>query len=474
MTLPVVAIVGRPNVGKSRLFNRLAGERKAVVDDQSGVTRDRLYHEATLIDRRVVLVDTGGIETDDDSDLLVAMRHQSMVAVEEAEVIVFVVDGLRGLLPADTEVAAILRRSSKPVLLVVNKIDGPKHDDNTAEFWQLGMEPLLPVSAAHGRGIFELMDAIVAALPAGPTVTPTYDDDPRGEDDEDAPLEQGDDGEIDGDALVHEPAGPIRIAVIGRPNIGKSTMVNRLLGEERHVVHDAPGTTMDPVDSALVVGDRTYILVDTAGVRRPSKIDTQLERFVSLRSIRMIERCHVCVLVVDAIEGITDQDAKLAELVIDRGRALILLFNKWDLVKGHEDISSQTVEEDIGRKLPHATFAPFLFVSAKTGKGTHRILPMIDQVFAGFERRIPTSQLNAFIERTVAAHHPPQSGNHPVRIYYGTQVRVRPPTFSLWSNAPEAIGPAYVRYLQNRMRQEWDFQGSPVRIQLKRRRKLGE
>lgn len=466
MSLPVVAIVGRPNVGKSRLFNRLAAVRKAVVDDQWGVTRDRLYHEAEMIGRRVMVVDTGGIEPDNDTDLLKAMRAQSLVAIEEADVILFVVDGQNGFTPPDMDVADLLRRAEKPVLLVVNKIDGPRHEELAAEFWQVGIEPLLPVSAEHGRGIYELIEAIVERLPESAEDEATG----HGGSDLDAEDEE-EDPEAEDLAPDH---GPIRIAVIGRPNIGKSTLINRLLGEERHVVHDSPGTTMDPVDSELVVGDRRYVLVDTAGVRRRNKIDTQLERFVSLRSIRMIERCHVSLLMIDATEGITDQDARIAELVASRGRALILLFNKWDLVKDLEDVNSYSLEEDVARKLPHATWAPRLFIAAKTGKGTHRILPMVDEVYVNFDRRVSTPELNRFLERAVDAHAPPQHHHHPVRLYFGTQARVRPPTFVFFTNTPEAIAPSYERYLANRLRETWDFTGSPLRVRFRRRRKLGE
>ena len=469
MTLPVVAIVGRPNVGKSRLFNRIAGRKKAVVDDRSGVTRDRLYQEVDLLDqRKVMLIDTGGIEPDNDTDLLKAMRRQSLIAIEEADVILFATDGRQGMTPADADVADLLRRSDKPVLLVVNKIDGPQQEDDAGEFYALGIVPMFTVSAAHGRGVWELLEGILEALPEAPEVP--EDEDDRFDIDEEALSE----GELDEDREeLAEDRGPLRIAVVGRPNIGKSTLVNQLLGEDRHLVHDMPGTTMDPVDSMLRVGDRDYLLVDTAGVRRRSKIDTQLERFVSLRSIRMIERCHVVLLVVDATEGITEQDARIADLVISRGRALILLFNKWDLVADMDDVSSSTIEDQIERRLPHAAFAPYLFIAAKTGKGCHRILRMVDSVYVNFDRRISTANFNRFLERAVSSHSPPQNNNHPVRLYYGAQARVRPPTFVIFSNAPAAVAPAYKRFLQNRLREMWDFTGTPLKLRFKERRKIG-
>jgi GTP-binding protein len=459
MPLPVVAIVGRPNVGKSTLFNRLIGFKKAVVDDRPGVTRDRLYEEAEILGHRFMVMDTGGLEPAPDSDLLAAMRVQSLVAVEEADVIVFLVDARRGLTPADEEVADLLRRATKPVVLAVNKVDGQKHEELAADFWQLGFDTLHTISSAHGRGIYEMLEAVVAHLPE-------LDD--LGEEDELT------DEQLSGEFEAPEPVDAIRIAVIGRPNIGKSTLINRLLGVERHLVHDAPGTTMDPVDSVLETRDQRYVLVDTAGVRRKARIDDQLERFVSLRSIRAIERCHVSLLMMDATEGPTDQDARLAELVAARGRALILLLNKWDLVKTLEDVSARSTEDALRQRLPHAIWAPHLFISAKTGKGLHRILPTVNRVYECFDRRVPTAELNRFLEWAVIQHTPPQRYHRPVRLHYCTQARVRPPTFIFFSNTPEGIRAPYRRYLANRLRQEFDFEGTPLRMHFRRRRKLGE
>ncbi|MEQ1505618.1 MAG: ribosome biogenesis GTPase Der [Myxococcota bacterium] len=476
MSLPVVAVVGRPNVGKSTLFNRLIGFQKAVVHDRPGVTRDRLYEPALVLERRVLLVDTGGIEPDSEADLLASMKRQSMIAVDEADVIVFVVDGKTGLNPDDHEVADLLRRSRKPVVLAVNKIDGPVHEPQAAEFWTLGFDGLLMVSAAHGRGIFELCSAIAEALPPAPVVPvgvpvagadPTADPAEVDPDEPGTPIEQAD-GE----------AGPIRVAVVGRPNIGKSTLVNALIGEERHVVDDAPGTTMDPIDSTVVVGEREFLFVDTAGVRKRARIEDELERWVSLRAIRSIERCHVTLLMIDATEGVTDQDAKLAQLVIDRGRALVIVVNKWDLAKADPDpdnqITAKKLEDALRKDLPHADWAPHLFISAKTGKGLHRVLPTIEKVYAAFDTRIETSRVNRFLESAIRSHTPPQRHHHPVRLYYAAQTRVRPPTFAFFSNTPDGIGPAYRRYLANRLREEFGFEGTPLRLNFRRRRKLGE
>jgi GTP-binding protein len=480
MSLPVVAIVGRPNVGKSTLFNRIVGFQKAVVHDRPGVTRDRLYETASAHGRRFLLIDTGGLEPEPDTSLLHAMRGQVLIAIEEADVIVFVCDARAGFTPADLEVADLLRRTDKPVVLAVNKVDGPSHEDLAADFWQVGADELFTMSAAHGRGMYELTEAIVTRLPAATAAEheDEVDDDPGAIVEENLPDELPEDpSELLDDAdegptqapLPHE----LRIAVIGRPNIGKSTLVNRLLGEERHLVHDMPGTTMDPVDSVLEVDGQRYLLVDTAGVRRKGKIDDKLERYVSLRSIRAIERCHVALLVIDATEGVTTQDAKLAELVIDRGRALVVLVNKWDLTAALEEVDSRGIEDELRQKLPHATWAPHLFISAKTGKGVHRVLPLVERVFGGFNTRLSTGRLNRFLLDAVNANTVPQRYHRPVRLYFATQARVRPPTFVFWSNTPEGVPDSYKRYLQNRLREQFDFEGSPIKLHFRERRKPG-
>ncbi len=448
---PVLAIVGRPNVGKSTLFNRLVGFKKAVVHDRPGVTRDRLYEQTELQGRDVLVVDTGGFEPRTDSDLLAAMRTQTLIAIEEASVIILVMDAQSGKTPADDEVAEILRRCETPVVVAINKVDGPRHEDLMSDFWTLGFDELFPVSAEHGRGIFEVVDRALAHLPEAPPVEMT----------DDGQESQGEDA-------------PIKVAVIGRPNIGKSTLINQLLGENRHVVDDQPGTTMGPVDSSLMVGDREIILMDTAGVRRRSRIGDRLERFVSLRAIRAIERCHITLLMIDGTIGLTDQDARLAQLVIERGRGLILLVNKWDLIKDVEDINSKVIDDQIYLKMPHASWSPYLFISAKTGKGLKRLFPIVESVFKEMNRRVPTPQLNRFLTTALDEHTPPQRHHHPVRIYYMAQTRVRPPTFVFFSNTPEGIKPAYRRYLANRLRHHYGFGGTPLRLHFKPRRKMNE
>lgn len=472
--LPVIAILGRPNVGKSTLFNRLIGERKAIVNDRPGVTRDRNYGTATYDDREFIFIDTGGLDPEPGDDLFGAIRRQAEAALSEADLVILVVDRQVGLMPADKLAVDLLRRwltshkgqTAGRLILAVNKCDGGKHDDEAVEFYALGIEPLIPLSAEHGRGILDLWDEIIARLPADPGAR--ADDDAEGVDDDGS----DDEGEDDGTTEVTE--GEIRIAVLGRPNLGKSTLVNRLLGEERQVVHDAPGTTMDAIDSLLVTEHRTYRIVDTAGVRRRARIDDELESFATARAIRTIERCHVILFIIDAVEGPTGQDARLASLVVERGRAAIVLINRWDLVKDDPERSSRTLEDELRRKLPHLDWAPRLYISALTGKGCHLILPLVEDVYASFNRRVPTARLNRFLEDAVLGHSPPQRYNNPVRLNYMTQTRVRPPSFVAWSNTPEGVVEAYRRYLENRLRETFGYVGTPLRLDIRKKRKPGE
>lgn len=446
--LATLAIVGRPNVGKSTLFNRLIGERKALVHDRPGVTRDRNYGTAEHAGREVLCIDTGGLDPQPGDDLFDAIRLQVAAAIEEAHIVLFVVDRKQGLTPADELCAQLLRKSigddeMRHVLLVVNKCDNPGQEDEVAEFWSLGLEHVIAVSAEHGRGILDLWDVV------GPVLPP------------ESPDEEEDDSEI-------------RIAVIGRPNIGKSTLTNRLIGEDRHVVHNAPGTTMDAIDSVIEKDGKNYRIVDTAGVRRKARIDDRLETFAVARAIKTIERCHVSLLMIDGELGPTDQDARLAALVIDRGRALVVLINRWDVVKDIEDRSARVLTDELERRLPHASWAPVLYISALTGKGCHRILDEVDKVYVQFDKHLPTAELNRFLESVVGRNPPPQKHHHPVRLNYITQPRVRPPTFVVWSNSPDAVKPPYRRYLENQLRERYGFEGTPIRLQVRRKRKAGE
>ncbi len=441
MSLPVVAVVGRPNVGKSTLVNRLVGERVAIVHDTPGITRDRHYATCSrYTDQEILVVDTGGLEPHLDDDLFKSMRSQALIAVDEADAVIFLVDSRAGMTPMDAEVARLLRASDRPVVCAVNKVEGDEQQAAAYEFYALGIEPLFLISAEHGGGVGELMEHIEGMLP------------PPSEED------VSDDSEL-------------RIAIIGRPNIGKSTLVNRMIGEERHVVHDMPGTTMDPVDSVLVVGERTYRLVDTAGVRRRARVDTQFEGFAVSKSIRSVERCHVSLLMIDGAEGITEQDARLAALVIARGRALVLLINKWDQVREDPERDIKVVENELWRRMPHTTWAPVLYISALTGKGTHKILEIVESVYEQFDTRVSTSECNRFLAAAIENHSVPQRYHRPVRLNYMTQVRVRPPSFVIWSNTPEGVDETYKRYLINRMRDVWGLRGTPIRLNFRKKRR---
>ena len=441
MSLPIVAIVGRPNVGKSTLVNRLVGERVAIVHDTPGITRDRSYSTSQrYTDQEILVVDTGGLEPHFDDDLFKSMRNQALMAVDEAHAVIFVVDSRAGMTPMDAEVARLLRGADRPVVLAVNKVEGGEQEAAAYEFYGLGIEPLFLISAEHGGGVGQLMEHVEGLLP------PPADED------------------IDDDS-------ELRIAIVGRPNIGKSTLVNRMIGEDRHVVHDMPGTTMDPVDSVLEVGDRIYRFVDTAGVRRKARIDTEFEGFAVSRSIRSIERCHVSLLMIDGAEGITEQDARLAALVISRGRALVLLINKWDAVREDPERNIKVVEDELWRRMPHTTWAPVLYISALTGKGTHKILELVEQVYEQFDTRVTTAECNRFLEAAIENHSVPQRYNRPVRLNYMTQVRVRPPSFVIWSNTPEGVDETYKRYLINRMRDAWGLRGTPIRLDFRKKRR---
>ncbi len=442
--LPTIAIVGRPNVGKSTLFNRLAGNKKALVHDRPGVTRDRNYVETAWLDRPFMLIDTGGYDPSPEDALFSSMRTQSDTAIAEADVVIFLVDRQTGITPADVETANRVRAAKKPVIVVVNKCDVSSHEDEAHEFWKLGFDALVPISAEHARGMFELMDAVFEALPE----------------------------RIYGEPVEIE--GEIRVAVLGRPNIGKSTLLNRLLGQDRHVVHDMPGTTMDATDTLLDYEGSRFRLVDTAGIRRRGRISDRVETIAVSAAIRTIERCHVLMLVIDGAEGVTDQDAALAELIEERGRAVVLLVNKWDMVREIEDRNIKVLEDEVERKLPHLSWAPVLYISALTGKGCQKVLTVVKDVYNSFNQRVATAKLNDFLRASVAAYQPPQLHNHPVRLQYMTQVRVRPPTFTIFCNNPDGVLDGYQRYLQNKLREQFGFLGTPLRLQLRRRRKLGE
>ncbi len=446
---PIVAIVGRPNVGKSTLFNRYAGHRRALVEDSPGITRDRIAEEVDVRGQRVLVVDTAGLDPDGRGGLEGAVQGQAREAVEQADAILFVVDGKAGLLPEDEVIARTLRRTQRPLLVAVNKIDVPKHAERVSEFYSLGLEPLVPISAEHGTGAFDALEWLVEALADRGALA--VDEDGEGEDE--------------------GPDAPLRIAFAGRPNVGKSSLVNRLLGQERVVVSDVPGTTRDAIDTPFELEGRRYVLVDTAGLRRPGRRNRTAERGSALMTVRSIERARVVLLVIDAEEGFTDQDAAVARLVRDRGRAVVVLANKWDRVPSDK---GEAVLEQIRHGLRFMADAPILTVSAKTGAHIPRVWPLTARVAASAERQIPTADLNRWLEETVRRHEPSlarKSGQRrrPLKFFYATQTSVRPPTFVLFCTDPRAIQTSYRRFLENRLRESFDFEGTPVRLRLRSR-----
>ncbi len=440
MSLPLVAIVGRPNVGKSRLFNRMTGTRNAIVEDFEGVTRDRNYGDVEWYGKRFNLVDTGGFEPDSEDILLSAMRDQAQLAIEEADVIILLFDGKQGLLAADWEINDILRRTDKPVHYAVNKIDGPKHDELVFEFHELGAETLHPISAEHGRGVDDLVDAVAEDL-------------------EEVPPEE--------DEFV---ADETRIAVLGRPNVGKSTLINQLLGEERLLTSNIPGTTRDSIDNVLEVDGHKFILIDTAGVRRRRSISLALEKFSVVRSFKSIDRAQVVVFLIDGLEGPTDQDARLLRMAVDKGRAIVLLVNKWDAVEKDEQTSGQYALE-LRERLPFLDYAPIEFISALSGQRVHRTLQRALEVREQWARRITTGELNRFIKDAVARLQPTMYRNRRVKFYYASQVSACPPTFMFVCNYPKSVPEHYNRYLTNQLRRAHGFEGTPIKTFFRARKK---
>lgn len=437
--LPVVAVVGRPNVGKSTFFNRIIGQRLAIVDDQPGVTRDRNFARADWNGRHFFVVDTGGVVEETDQPLDRAVRRQAFAAIDEAEVILLVVDGREGIHPLDESLAEILRRTEKPVVLGVNKMDNLPRDPAHLEFWSLGLGEPLPVSAISGKGSGDLLDRVVEALP---------------------PREEGED----------DPA-VVRVAVIGKPNVGKSSFINRLFGEERVVVSDEAGTTRDPVDTPMRYHDHTLVFVDTAGLRRQSKVKEDLEYYSALRTARVVQDADVCLALIDATEELHKQDLRVLEQAWEAGAGVILLVNKWDLVPEKDTWSAPAFERMVRARAPFLEHVPIVFISALTGQRVRKTLALVLQVQEERGRRIETSEVNDAIRRIVAHQPPPHHRGHPVRLRYGTQVDVRPPTFVIFSNFPKSVPAHYVRYLHNRFREHWGFVGTPIRILLRTSKK---
>jgi GTP-binding protein len=433
---PVVAIIGRPNVGKSSLFNRLAHQRKAIVIDEPGATRDRNYASCTWNDRPYILIDTGGFEPAATEGILVQMREQTRLAIEEADIIIFLMDGREGLLPADRDIAALLRGFDKPVFYAVNKIDGLKQETLAYEFYQMGMEAIHAVSAEHGLGVGELMDEVARLLPETPEAS-------EGED-------------------------RIRMAVIGKPNVGKSSLVNRILGYQRTIVHPVPGTTRDAIDTPFTFAGRPYLLIDTAGIRRKSRVSLTLEKYSVIQAIKAISRCDIALMLIDAEEGVTEQDAKIAGLALENGTACIIVVNKWDAVEKDDRTVGKYVRE-IKDKMKFLDFAPILFVSARTGQRVVKIFDAAKAVYDQYTRRIGTPELNRKVQAFLAANPPPHYSGRSNPFNYVSQVAVKPPTFVFFVREPRSIHFSYERYLMNQFREALGLDQIPLRFFFKRK-----
>ncbi|MCD7749224.1 MAG: ribosome biogenesis GTPase Der [Oscillospiraceae bacterium] len=437
MSRPLVAIVGRPNVGKSHLFNRLAGRRLSIVEDTPGVTRDRLYAPCEWAGRSFDIVDTGGIEPNTSNEILLFMREQAMLAIDAADVIVLVTEIGTGITAADQDVANMLQRSGKPVVLAVNKMDatGP-NDPAFYEFYNLGLGDPIPVSAVHGHGTGDLLDACVAHFPP--------------------PEEEEDDPDV------------VRVAVIGKPNVGKSSLINRLLGENRVIVADMPGTTRDAVDTPLENQYGSYLFIDTAGIRRKSKVNDRVEKFSVMRAQLAIERSDVCLIMLDAREGVTEQDTKIAGLAHEAGKASIIVVNKWDLVE-KETNTMERMRQAVKRDLSFMDYAPVLFISCLTGQRTGRIFEMINNVNEQASMRISTGTLNNVLADAQARQQPPTDKGRRLKVYYMTQTGVKPPHFVIFCNSRELFHFSYQRYIENRIRAAFGLEGTPVKLTIRQK-----
>ncbi|MBL8634204.1 MAG: ribosome biogenesis GTPase Der [Myxococcales bacterium] len=478
-SLPVVALVGRPNVGKSTMFNRLTSSHFAIVEDQPGVTRDRRYGNCEYDGRQFRVVDTGGIDFTAEGSIAVGMRRQAEMAIAEADVVLLIVDGQHGLLPDDREIFVKLRRAGKKILLVANKIDGPRHESHVNDMYELGCREIFGVSAAHGRGMPDLLDAILLALPVEeeeaqhvePPLADFEHDDTALSEDALAAIEQAESAHEEDDGPGDE--GPdtvseadlskdvIRIALVGRPNAGKSSLVNTLCGEERMLVDSTPGTTRDPIDTPILHGGQRFSLIDTAGIRRRVRVHEPSDRIAMTMAERAIERADVAVLVIDASEGIGEMDARIAGLVADAGRVLLIALNKRDLVPAAR---MKEIEAELDRKLQFVPWAHRMWCSAHTQKGVLKILDEATRCYRSFASRVKTSALNRFFAGIVEKHPPPLFQGKPIRLYYITQAQTRPPTFVVSVNYTEGMHFSYRRYLQNQLRETFGFVGTPIRL----------
>ncbi|MCI8579576.1 MAG: ribosome biogenesis GTPase Der [Dorea sp.] len=438
MSKPVVAIVGRPNVGKSTLFNALAGEKISIVKDTPGVTRDRIYADVSWLDRNFTMIDTGGIEPDSKDIILSQMREQAQIAIDTSDVIVFMTDVRQGLIDSDSKVADMLRRSGKPVVLVVNKVDSfEKYMPDVYEFYNLGIGEPIPVSAASRLGLGDMLDEIVAYFP-----------EKDGEDAEDARP---------------------RIAIVGKPNVGKSSIVNKLLGEQRVIVSDIAGTTRDAIDTEIMHEGREYVFIDTAGLRRKSRIKEELERYSIIRAVTAVERSDVVLIVIDAVEGVTEQDAKIAGIAHERGKGIVVVVNKWDAIE-KDDKTMKKYENEIRRVLSFMPYAEIMYVSAQTGQRLGRLYDVIDMVIENQTLRVATGVLNEIMMEAVAMQQPPSDKGKRLKLYYITQVSVKPPTFVIFVNDRELMHFSYTRYLENKIREAFGFKGTSLKFFIRERK----
>ncbi|MGI6140652.1 MAG: ribosome biogenesis GTPase Der [Caldicoprobacterales bacterium] len=431
MAKPIVAVVGRPNVGKSTLFNQLAGKRISIVEDTPGVTRDRVYADTEWLNNRFTMIDTGGIEPGSQDELFRQIRYQAEIAIETADVILFLTDGKEGITSTDRDVADMLRKSKKPVVLAVNKIDTMNEEANLLEFYNLAIGEPVSISASHKRGIGDLLDRIVEH----------FNTEDADEEDEDV----------------------IKIAVVGKPNAGKSSLVNKILGEQRVIVSNIPGTTRDAVDTPVEIDGQKYIIIDTAGIRRKSRIDDSLERYSVMRALSAIRRCDVALIMIDAVHEVTEQDTKIAGLVHEEGKASILVMNKWDMIEKSTNTMNE-YRKRLMNDLSYMTYAPSVFISAKTGRRVDRIMELVNYVYSQYTFRISTGVLNDCLADAVAVNEPPSAKGRRLKIMYGTQVSVKPPTFVLFVNDPELMHYSYKRYLENYFRKTFGLEGTPLRI----------
>lgn len=434
MSMPVVALIGRQNVGKSTLLNRIAGKQIAIVEDLPGTTRDRIFAEARWNDTNFIIIDTGGLEFLENSTVAQEVRKQAETAISEADVIVFLTDVKEGLMPADQVIAGTLRKAAKKVILAVNKVDSERMVSQTAEFYKLGFSDLIPISGYHGRGVADLLDNILSLLP----MSPSEEDEEKG----------------------------IKVAIVGRPHVGKSLLINKLSGVERAIVGSSPGTTRDAIDTILDLNGQNVILIDTAGIRRRGKVEAGIEWYSVLRALRAIDRADIALLVIDATEPLTAQDAHIAGYIEKAGKSTILLVNKWDLVV---DKNKAIYDEYIRSKLKFASYVPILYISARTGQGVNKILPLVSQVYLERIMRLPDTDVDKVIKEAVASHNLPRKGNKYLKFYSADQIGINPPTFRLLINDAKLIHFSYHRFLENRLRDIYCFRGTPIRLVFKSR-----